>query len=325
VKRVLVTGAGGFIGHHLVRLLLERGVETACFLRYTSNSSPGLLKYIPGHLAGGIVPFYGDVRDPRAVRRAAEGCDTVFHLAALIGIPYSYRSPGDVVSVNVLGTQNVLDACRETGARTVITSTSEVYGTAVDTPITEEHRLHAQSPYAASKTAGDQLALSYHLSYGMPVVICRPFNTYGPGQSRRAVIPTIITQALWEDRIELGSTEPTRDFLYVSDTARGFAKMGENPEAIGRTVQLGSGRETSVGDLAGLILDILGLQGKEIVSTDERMRPEQGEVMRLAASPALAERILGWRPLVSLEEGLAATARWIADHRELYAGGGYAV
>jgi dTDP-glucose 4,6-dehydratase len=169
------------------------------------------------------------------------------------------------VSVNVGGTQNVLDACRETGARVVVTSTSEVYGTAADALITEEHRLHAQSPYAASKTAGDQLALSYRHSYGMPVAICRPFNTYGPGQSRRAVIPTIITQALWEDRIELGSTEPTRDFLYVSDTARGFAGMGENPDVLGRAVQLGTGREISVGDLAGLILDILGMRGKEIV------------------------------------------------------------
>lgn len=325
MKRALITGAGGFIGHHLVSLLLERGVETACFLRYTSTSSPGLLKYVPGHLAGGIIPFYGDIRDPRAVRRAAEGCDTVFHLAALVGIPYSYGYPGDVVSVNVGGTQNVLDACRETGARVVVTSTSEVYGTAADALITEEHRLHAQSPYAASKTAGDQLALSYRHSYGMPVAICRPFNTYGPGQSRRAVIPTIITQALWENRIELGSTEPTRDFLYVSDTARGFAGMGENPDVLGRAVQLGTGREISVGDLAGLILDILGMRGKEIVSAGERKRPEKGEVMRLAASPALAERIMGWRPQVSLEEGLQVTARWIADHRELYAGAGYAV
>jgi len=324
VKKALVTGAGGFIGHHLVRQLLERGVETACFLRYTSTSSPGLLSTLPKHLSEGISHFYGDIRDPDAVRKSAEGCDTIFHLAALIGIPYSFRSPGDVVSVNVGGTLNVLEAARETGARVLVTSTSEVYGTAGSVPITEEHALRAQSPYAASKTAGDQLAISYHCAYDIPVTVCRPFNTYGPGQSQRAVVPTIITQVLRGGTcIELGSTNTTRDFLFVTDTASGFVALSQCPEAVGRVVQLGTGFEISISDLAGLILRILGREDIEVRTTEKRKRPRGGEVMRLAASAALAERLTGWKPLVSLEEGLRVTAEWIGDHPDLYPLRGY--
>ncbi len=325
MKRALVTGAGGFIGHHLVRLLLERGVETVCFLRYSSTASMGLLSHLPEQLAEGVNPVFGDIRDPDAVKRAAAGCDTIFHLAALIGIPYSFLSPRDVVSVNVGGTLNVLEAARETGARLVVTSTSEVYGTAVRVPITEEHRLHAQSPYAASKTAGDQLALSYHCAYGIPVTVCRPFNTYGPGQSRRAVIPTIITQALWGERIELGSTEPTRDLVFAGDTARGFEALSECSSALGRVVQLGTGAEISIGDLARLILRILGRESMEIHSAPERMRPPGGEVMRLVASNSLADELAGWKPEVPLEDGLRVTAEWIRDHPELYPPRGYVI
>lgn len=326
MKKALVTGAGGFIGHHLVRLLLERGVETTCFLRYTSTSSPGLLSLLPKNLSDGITHFFGDIRDPDAVRKAAAGCDTIFHLAALIGIPYSFRSPRDVVEVNVGGTLNVLEAARETGARVLVTSTSEVYGTAVSVPITEEHGLHAQSPYAASKTAGDQLAMSYHCAYGLPVTVCRPFNTYGPGQSQRAVVPTIITQALGGGAfIELGSTDTTRDLLYVTDTASGFAALSLCPEAIGRVVQLGTGSEISIADLAGLILRILGREDIEIRTTGERKRPEGGEVMRLVASAALAGRITGWKPEVPLEDGLRATIEWIGRHPDLYPLRGYMI
>lgn len=326
MKKALVTGAGGFIGHHLVRLLLEQGVETACFLRYTSTSSPGLLSTLPKHLAGGISHFYGDIRDPDAVRKAAAGCDTMFHLAALIGIPYSFRSPRDVVSVNVGGTLNVLEAALETGSRVIVTSTSEVYGTAVSTPITEEHGLHAQSPYAASKTAGDQLAISYHCAYGLPVTVCRPFNTYGPGQSQRAVVPAIITQALWGGKcIELGSTDTTRDLLFVTDTASGFVALARCPEATGRVVQLGTGSEISIGDLAGTILRLLGREDIGIRTTEERKRPAGGEVMRLVASAALAERLAGWKPSVSLEDGLRITIEWIESHPELHPLRGYMI
>lgn len=325
MKKVLVTGAGGFIGHHLVRLLLERGVETVCFLRYTSGASIGLLSTLPKHLASGVNSVFGDIRDPDTVCRAARGCDTIFHLAALIGIPYSYLSPGDVVSVNVGGTLNVLEAARGTGARLIVTSSSEVYGTALETPITESHRLHAQSPYAASKTAGDQLAMSYHLSFGLPVTICRPFNTYGPGQSQRAVIPTIINQALKSTSIELGSTEPTRDLLFVEDTVRGFAALAECRAAVGETVQLGTGTEISIGDLARLILRLLDREDLEIRSAPERSRPDGSEVMRLVASPALALELAGWKPRVPLEEGLCATAEWIRSHPDLYPLRGYEV
>lgn len=325
MRKVLVTGAGGFIGHHLVRLLLEEGVEPVCFLRYCSTASIGLLQHLPPRLASGINPFFGDIRDPDAVRRAAAGCDTVFHLAALIGIPYSFASPRDTVSVNVTGTLNVLEAARDTGARVVVTSTSEVYGTAVSVPITEEHRLFAQSPYAASKTAGDQLALSYHHAYGLPVTICRPFNTYGPGQSQRAVIPTIITQALRNDHIELGSTEPTRDLLFVGDTVRGFFALAGCTRARGMAVQLGTGGEISIGELARLILRLLGRENTEIRCAPERTRPPKGEVMRLVASRALAGELLEWKPRVSLEEGLEATIQWISENPDFYPSRGYTV
>ena len=323
MKRVLVTGAGGFIGHHLVRTLLEYGVETVAFLRYTSTSSPGLLSFLPKELTKGIRYVYGDIRDPDAVKKAASGCDTIFHLAALIGIPYSYDNPRDVVSVNVGGTLNVLETARESGARLIITSTSEVYGTAIDVPITENHRINAQSPYAASKTGADQLALSYHAVYGLPVTVCRPFNTYGPGQSQRAVIPTIINQANRSSRIELGSTTPRRDFLFVQDTVAGFLALAKCSTIGGKAIQLGTGRDISIGDLARFILEIMGKGHLEIHSSDDRKRPENSEVMRLIASSELARELTGWKPKHTLEEGLRLTIEWVINHPEIYPLRGY--
>jgi nucleoside-diphosphate-sugar epimerase len=323
MKRVLVTGAGGFIGHHLVRLLVEQGIETVCFLRYTSSASPGLLSRLPLDLKNGIREVYGDIRDSDAVRRAMSGCDTVFHLAALIGIPYSISCPRDVVSVNIGGTLNVLEAARKTDTRLLVTSTSEVYGTATEIPITESHRLRAQSPYAASKTGADQLSLSYHACYGLPLTICRPFNTYGPGQSQRAVIPSIINQALHSDHIELGSLEPRRDFLFARDTAAGFLALARCQESIGKTVQLGTGRDVSIGSLARLILGLMGREDTQILTAQERTRPGTSEVMRLVASSGFMEELTGWKPAYSLEEGLQITINWIRSNSDMYPLRGY--
>jgi dTDP-glucose 4,6-dehydratase len=325
VKKALVTGAGGFIGHHLVAALIREGVEVVCFLRYTSTASRGLLELIPEDEGPDYRTVFGDIRSPETVREAAEGCDTVFHLAAHIGIPYSFETPSDVLSVNLGGTLNVLRTIRETGARLIVTSSSEVYGSAVDVPITEDHRLSAQSPYAASKTAADQLALSFHASYQLPVSICRPFNTYGPGQSQRAVIPSILAQAIYSDRVEIGSLEPSRDFTYVSDMVDGFLAIAGCIETVGRVVQLGTGREVTIGELAELALAAAGRDDVDVVSSSERIRPGTSEVARLVASCELARGLTGWEPVVSLEEGLALTAGWIREHPELYRMRGYAV
>lgn len=326
MKKILVTGAGGFIGHRLVRLLLESGYRVNCFLRYTSSASMGLLETLPEDMKSSIAPFYGDIRNPEMVKKAMKGCDTVFHLAALIGIPYSYECPSDVVSVNTGGTLNVLNAALETGARVVTTSTSEVYGSARDVPITETHPLNAQSPYAASKTGGDQLTLSYHAAFGLPAVVCRPFNTYGPGQSQRAVIPSILAQALFAGEVEIGSTTPTRDFVFVDDTARAFIALAKSPEATGRTVHFGTGREISIGDLARLAIAAAGREGIPIRSEDpSRVRPPSSEVSRLVASSELARRLTGWEPRISLEEGLEITAEWIRSHPSHYRLRGYRI
>ncbi len=321
-KRVLVTGAGGFIGHRLVRRLLSDGVDTVCLLRYTSSGRHGLLDTLPKDLRGGYRAVLGDLRDPAAVAEAAEGCGTILHLGALIGIPYSYRSPGEVLEVNAGGTLNVLNAARESGAHVVVTSTSEVYGTARTVPITEDHPLGAQSPYAASKIAADQLALSFHRSYGIPVTILRPFNTYGPGQSQRAVIPTIMAQALRSDSIELGSLEPRRDFLYLDDTVAGFLAAMRTRAAVGRVVQLGTGEDVSIGELAAMAQEVLGTS-LPVVSTGERKRPPKSEVMRLIASPERAAELLGWRPETTLRQGLEATAQWFRSLGERLTHRGY--
>lgn len=327
IRRALVTGAGGFIGHNLVRRLIDEGVEVAAFLRYTSSGHHGLLELLPARYHGAYEPFLGDIREADALRRAMRGCDAVFHLAALIGIPYSYVSPADTVAVNVGGTLNVLQAVREMDPPpvVVVTSTSEVYGTAQTVPITEQHPLNAQSPYAASKTGADQIALSYHRSFGLPVIVCRPFNTFGPGQSQRAVIPTIILQAMSSDHVELGAVSPTRDLNYVENTVDGYLALVASAAAVGRTVQLGSGREISIGDLAGLILKLMGREDLPLRTSEERVRPAASEVERLIASYDLARELVGWQPRVSLEEGLTRTIGWITEHREFYRLRGYAI
>ena len=319
-ERVLVTGAGGFIGHHLVAGLLDAGYEVAAFLRYTSTGSHGLLDHLRADHRSAYVPVLGDLRDFETVRRAMQDCSAVLHLGALIGIPYSYVSPADVVSVNIGGTMNVLQAARlhENLRRVIVTSTSEVYGTAQQVPIAESHQLSAQSPYAASKTGADQLALSYHRSFDLPVSICRPFNTFGPGQSPRAIVPTVISQALFRDEIRIGSLFPTRDLSYVSNIVDGFVAMLRSDDVDGRVIQFGSGSEISIEQLIGKVLRIIGRDDLPVISEKERVRPTGSEVERLVAATDQARELLGWSPAIDLEEGLRLTIDWIGDNPELY-------
>ncbi len=322
-KTVLVTGAGGFIGSHLTERLAELGATTRALVRYSSTGSAGWLDQSPRR--EDVQVFLGDVRDTEATRAAMRGVDVVFHLAALIGIPYSYEAPLSYVRTNVEGTLNILQLARELGVGRVIqTSTSEVYGNAREFPITETHPLRGQSPYSASKIGADQLAYSYYCSFGLPVVILRPFNTYGPRQSARAVIPTIISQAIAGKEIRLGSLHPTRDLTFVADTCEGFIKAAESATAPGEVIQLGTGREVSVGDLAKSILAILGKQ-LPIVTKDERIRPDASEIDRLLSSPEKAKRLLGWEPQHTLEEGLAASVEFMRAHADRYRTDAYVV
>lgn len=309
----LVTGADGFIGSHLVEALLDEGRKVKAFVYYNSFNSWGWLDTLPASKLRNIEVFSGDIRDPNGVRQAVKGCDTVYHLAALIGIPFSYHSPDSYVDTNIKGTLNVLQAARDMGvARTVVTSTSEVYGTARYVPIDEAHPLQGQSPYSASKIGADKIAESFHLSFGLPVVTARPFNTYGPRQSARAIIPTIITQLLsGAKEIKLGSLHPTRDLNYVADTCAGFLALGGCKAAEGKVVNIGSGSEISVGDLAKLIMKVTGRKAK-IVCSDERRRPAKSEVERLHCGNKLMKKLTSWNPRVSLEEGLERTARWFS-------------
>ena len=320
-KRVLVTGAGGFIGSHLAERLVELGAKTRAFVHYRSDGSWGWLDHSSHKEAFEVVA--GDIRDQDSVLQAVRDVEVVFHLAALIAIPYSYHAPHSFVQTNVSGTLNVLQAARECGIeRLVHTSTSEVYGTARSVPIDEGHPLQGQSPYAASKIGADKLAESFCLSYALPVVTVRPFNTFGPRQSGRAIVPTIITQCLTETRVRLGNLSPTRDLNYVSDIVGGFLRAAGPPEAIGRTLNLGSGRETSVAELARLVADLVG-KPLEVEPEEERVRPTQSEVERLAADSTAARALLGWEPSVSLEEGLKITIEWIRDHLDVYRPGVY--
>ncbi|HET7808730.1 MAG TPA: GDP-mannose 4,6-dehydratase [Gaiellaceae bacterium] len=317
-RRVLVTGAGGFIGSHLAERLAAAGAEVRAFVRYTSRGDHGWLEDVAPDAAQAIEVFRGDLANPEAVLGAMSGCEAVFHLGALIPIPYSYRHPREFVTANVEGTLNVLEAARrEEPARIVHTSTSEVYGTAQRVPIDEEHPLRPQSPYAASKVGADQLALSYQRSFGTPVVVARPFNTYGPRQSARAVIPTIATQALARYVVELGATAPTRDFLYVEDTAAGIVACAEADGVEGEVVNLGTGSEITIGELAERILR---LAGRDVpVSLDEqRLRPPDSEVERLVADVTKARRLLDWEPRVDLDEGLRRTIAWLSRSLEGY-------
>ena len=317
-KRVLVTGAGGFIGSHLVEALGRQGAKVRAFVRYNSRADAGFLGELPPDLNGQVEIAAGDLRDGDAVRQAVQGCEMVFHLGALIAIPYSYLHPAEVAETNFMGTLNVLLACRDSGVeRLVHTSTSEVYGTALRTPIDEEHPLQGQSPYSASKIGADKLVESFYRSYGLPALIIRPFNTYGPRQSTRAVIPTIITQALRRNTIRLGNLNATRDFTFVDDTVSGFLKGAQAKGVEGGTYNLGTGSEIRIGDLAEQIIKEVGRPVK-IVVDPKRLRPENSEVFQLLADNSLAQKKLGWQPQIDLNTGLRKTIDWIEKHQELY-------
>lgn len=322
-KRVLVTGAGGFIGSHLTERLAELGAEVRAFVHYNALGTHGWLDDSPARAHIQIVA--GEICDQDSVRQAMEGCAVVFHLAALIAIPYSYRAPLSYVRTNVEGTMNVLQVARESGVEKLVhTSTSEVYGTARYVPIDEEHPLQGQSPYSATKIAADKMAEAFHLSFGVPVVIVRPFNAFGPHQSARAIVPTIVTQIIAGSTVHLGSVHPTRDFNYVANTVDGFLRAAAEPKAVGRTINLGSGEEIRIADLVYLIASIMG-KPVEIVADDARVRPLASEVRRLLADNRLAGSLLGWGPKVTLEEGLRQTIAWIEKHVERYRPGVYVV
>jgi NAD dependent epimerase/dehydratase len=317
-KKVLVTGAGGFIGSHLTERLVALGAQVRALVRYNSRNDWGLLEMVPAAVKERIEVVSGDLTDPYGTARAVKGCAAVFHLAALIAIPYSYMAPAQYVAVNCAGTLNLLEAARLQGVeRFVHTSTSETYGTARYTPIDEAHPLQGQSPYAASKIGADKLAESYHLSFALPVAIIRPFNTYGPRQSARAIIPTAISQGLRGQTIRLGRLDPVRDLTFVTDTVAGFLKVAESDRAVGQVINIGTGRAVSMAAVARLIVDLLG-GGREVIMEAERLRPEASEVMELVCDATKARELLGWEPQVSLEEGLKQTIRFIEEHLHRY-------
>ena len=319
----MVTGAGGFIGSHLTERLVSLGAKTRAFVRYNSSSSWGWLD--ESSCKDQVEVFQGDIRDQDSLQRAIDRTDIIFHLAALIAIPYSYDAPLSYVRTNVEGTLNVLQGALRHGVERVVhTSTSEVYGSARTIPISETHPLQGQSPYSASKIGADKIAESFHLSFGLPVVTVRPFNTFGPRQSARAVIPTIVTQALAGEPIRLGNLAPTRDLNYVSDTVDGFIKAAQCPNAVGETVNLGTGRDISIGDLAQTILTSMG-KDLPIVADDNRVRPPGSEVERLCADAGKARSLLEWQPEYSLEQGLEETIAWIEQNSERFRQGVYVV
>lgn len=317
-KKILITGAGGFIGSHLLEALLVRGHTVRAFVRYNSTNSWGWLDTLSDELKSNLEVFAGDIRDPNGVRQAVSGCDVVLHLASLIAIPYSYHSPDTYVDTNIKGTLNVLQAAREFSIdRVVHTSTSECYGTARFVPISEEHPLQPQSPYSATKIAADQLALSFYYSFGTPVSIIRPFNTYGPRQSARAIIPTVITQiANGKRKLKLGALHPTRDFNFVRDTVRGFLAVAESNRSIGEVINIGSNFEVSIGDTVQMIAETMGVE-VEIETEEVRLRPEKSEVDRLWADNTKARELAGWTPEYAgregMKRGLVETAAWFTN------------
>ena len=318
MKKVLVTGADGFIGSHLVEKLLEDGYAVKAFTYYNSFNSWGWLDTLPKEKLKEIEIFAGDVRDPNGVRTAMKDVSIVFHLAALIAIPYSYHSPDSYVDTNIKGTLNVLQAARDLQLdKVLITSTSEVYGTALSVPIDETHPRQGQSPYSATKIGADSMAESFYRSFNLPVVTVRPFNTYGPRQSARAVIPTIITQLLNGYReIKLGALHPTRDLVFVTDTVRGFAEIARHDTLIGQEVNIATNAEISIGDLAHKIVDLMGVQA-DIVSDDQRLRPEKSEVERLMGSNQKIISATEWRPRYGIDEGLRETIAWFSNPENL--------
>jgi Nucleoside-diphosphate-sugar epimerases len=322
MQKLLITGADGFIGSHLTEALVREGCQVRAFVLYNSFNSWGWLDQCAPDVKGQFEVFAGDIRDPHGVRTAMKDCDAVLHLAALIAIPYSYHSPDTYVDTNVKGTLNVVQAARELGVRRVVhTSTSEVYGTARFVPMTEEHPLQGQSPYSASKIGADQIAMSFWHAFGTPVVTIRPFNTYGPRQSARAVIPSVITQIAGGKRqIKLGALHPTRDFSYVSDTVRGFIAALRADGIVGQVINLGSGYEISIGDTARAVAEAMGAK-IELVTDSQRLRPEASEVERLFASAAKAKRLMGWSPayggLEGFKRGLLPVFEWFRDAANL--------
>lgn len=319
MKKVLVTGADGFIGSHLTENLLEKGYEVKAFTLYNSFNTWGWLDSLPKEKLDQIEIFCGDVRDPNGVREAMRGVDMVFHLAALIAIPFSYHSPDSYVDTNIKGTLNVLQAARELETeRVLVTSTSEVYGTAQYVPIDEKHPFQGQSPYSATKIGADRLAESFYRSFKLPVSIVRPFNTYGPRQSARAVIPTIISQLLaGREEIKLGSLTPTRDFNYVRDTTAGFLAIAESEQTVGEEINIATQREISIGDLAKEIINQINPQAR-IVCEEERLRPEKSEVNRLLGSNEKIMRLTSWKPQYTFAQGIAETIEWIGSHMDAY-------
>ena len=321
-KKILVTGSEGFIGSHLTEALVRAGYDVRAFVLYNSFNSWGWLDHCADDVKGKFEVFTGDIRDSNGVRTAMKDCDAVLHLAALIAIPFSYHSPDTYVDTNIKGTLNVVQAARDLGISKVVhTSTSEVYGTAQFVPITEEHPLQGQSPYSATKIGADQIALSFHKSFDTPVTVLRPFNTYGPRQSARAVIPTIITQlGNGKRKIKLGSVLPTRDFNYVADTVRGFISALESDSGIGDVINIGSNFEISIGDTAQTIAEVMGVD-VEFETDEQRLRPEKSEVERLWASNDKARELLGWQPeyggIEGFRRGLIETATWFSDPQNL--------
>ena len=316
-KRVLVLGAAGFIGSHLTERLLHLGADVTVFLRYNSRNDDGFLRALPAGLRAKATKVYGELRELDTVQQAMKGIEVAFNLAALVGIPYSYVHPSETIETNVIGTLNVLTAARAEGVQKLVqTSTSEVYGSALYIPIDEKHPKQPQSPYSASKIGSDAISLSFYLSFNLPVAIIRPFNTYGPRQSARAVIPTIITQALTQDEIRLGNLDTTRDFTFVLDTVEGFIRVAESDASLGQEINIGSGFEISVGELANTIVSLSGRDVKVTIDK-ERVRPAKSEVQRLYCDNTRAKELIGWSPQYDLRRGLEATMEWFRDPQHL--------
>jgi len=318
-KKVLITGAGGFIGSHLVEETLNVGARVSALVKYNSRNEWGNLELLSEQAKNSIEVILGDIRDPYFVEKTVKGCHVIFHLAALIGIPYSYRSPESYVDTNIKGTLNILEASLKAGVEKVVqTSTSETYGTALYTPIDENHPLQGQSPYSATKIAADMLAESYGRSFGLPVTIIRPFNTYGPRQSARAVIPTVATQVLsGRKKIKLGSLAPVRDLTFVKDTVRGFVNIAKNERAVGETINVGYGKGINIRELAKLISKLAGIS-PEIVEDASRTRPKDSEVMALICNNSKAKKLIDWEPLTSLTDGLLSTMEFIEGNLNHY-------